>query len=862
MQNQYQQRYDPRGTYQVPYQQQQQDYQSLQRKNTLQQPAEYGQGPTPPQIDLIRDDFRQGPPPQQYNPHTIHRQGSYSSLATDSSRQGGYNSHQLELDPRELDRKLTISPRPDARSVSAGSQLDARDVQRSNSVSPRPDMTRPQGDFHHQPSISRRQNNSSPYPAVDPREGLAPSRKDSGSNYPDARSSPQPAYRQNNTLPYPPESREGGESLPPSQPQQHNYQQPYYNNEQYDNRNYNSQRNADAYTEDSYDYSSQQQPSNQSYPPPAHPNPNYPPPPRSHQEGQHPSSQQHSPQQHNHPPQDDYSSQNDLYQHQHPQGDYPPSQGEFPPPQGDYPPQEDYPPSQGDYPPPQGDYPPPQGDYPPPQGDYPPPQGDYPPPQGDYPPPQGDYGYNGYQQNYPTDDSSYYGSNADGASMHSNYYPPEQSGQFYDGRSTYSQDYPQQGYPYSHSQEYSQDPYGKPALERQYSMKGPLPNRQYDVDNSSSVRSVDATNNRPSYTPDAIEAYRNKAKSAGDPASLLEFAKFLIDAAAEQGEDVSNQKTKNKAKDSLLQEAVKIIKRLATQGIGFGKPAYPEAQFYLANAYGHGSLGLPFDQDKAFSLYMQASKQNHSSATYRTAVCYELGAGTKRDPHRATQFYRKAAALGDTAAMFKLGKILLSGSLSQTKNPREAVTWLKRAAQKADAENPHALHDLGLLHEKKDIQKEIPSIIHDERFALEQFHKAADLGYAPSCFKLGCVYEYGQLGVAANPQKSIYYYSKAAEKGDPDAELALSGWYLTGSDPVLKQSDAEAYLWARRAADKGLSKAEYAIGYYSEVGIGVNQDVEEAKRWYLRAAAQGNKRAQHRLTELKKLGNMRRVKPE
>lgn len=29
---------------------------------------------------------------------------------------------------------------------------------------------------------------------------------------------------------------------------------------------------------------------------------------------------------------------------------------------------------------------------------------------------------------------------------------------------------------------------------------------------------------------------------------------------------------------------------------------------------------------------------------------------------------------------------------------------------------------------------------------------------------------------------------------------------------VLKQSDSEAYLWARRAANKGLSKAEYAVG--------------------------------------------------
>lgn len=28
----------------------------------------------------------------------------------------------------------------------------------------------------------------------------------------------------------------------------------------------------------------------------------------------------------------------------------------------------------------------------------------------------------------------------------------------------------------------------------------------------------------------------------------------------------------------------------------------------------------------------------------------------------------------------------------------------------------------------------------------------------------------------------------------------------------MKQSDTEAYLWGRKAANKGLAKAEYAVG--------------------------------------------------
>ncbi|KAF9995242.1 hypothetical protein BGZ65_009129, partial [Modicella reniformis] len=359
-------------------------------------------------------------------------------------------------------------------------------------------------------------------------------------------------------------------------------------------------------------------------------------------------------------------------------------------------------------------------------------------------------------------------------------------------------------------------------------------------------------------TAEVLDEMRQHAKNSNEPGAQLEYAKALIEAAVTFGNEDPDLKRQKRNKEALFMEGLKIIKRLATTGMGMGKPAYPEAQFFLANCYGNGSLGLQIDHDKAFNLYIQASKQNHPAATYRTAVCHELGAGTKRDHGRAVQFYRKAASLGDTAAMYKLGMIILKGLLSQQSSPREAITWLKRAAANADEDNPHALHELGLCFEKAGI----PSVIPDEAYARELFTQAAGFGYAPSQYKLGHCYEYGLLTCPVDPRRSIAWYTRAAEQGDAESELGLSGWYLTGSEGVLKQSDTEAYLWARKAADKGLSRAEYAVGYYSEVGIGVKQDLEEARRWYLRSAAQGNNRAKKRLTDMKKLGAMRRVRHE
>ena len=342
-----------------------------------------------------------------------------------------------------------------------------------------------------------------------------------------------------------------------------------------------------------------------------------------------------------------------------------------------------------------------------------------------------------------------------------------------------------------------------------------------------STKAVDL--NQPPYTREYVDQYRARLKGDPDPETHFAFAKYLIEAAKKIGSKASDQRAVRKYRDQLIAESLKVIRRLATQG-----ETYPEAQFFLANCYGTGMLGLEMDHDRAYHLYLQASKQNHAQACYRVAVCNEIGAGTKRDHPRAFAFYRKAASLGDTAAMYKLGMILLTGVLSQPKNPREAIPWLRRAAEQADEENPHALHELGLLYENP--QNNTGLIIPDAQYAKELFTQAAHLGYTQSQFKLGSCYEYGTLGCPLDPKRSIAWYTKAAEKGDAEAELALSGWYLTGSDGVLKQSDSEAYLWARKAAQKGLSKAEYAVGYYSEMGIGAKQDMETARRWYMRAA--------------------------
>jgi TPR repeat protein len=338
----------------------------------------------------------------------------------------------------------------------------------------------------------------------------------------------------------------------------------------------------------------------------------------------------------------------------------------------------------------------------------------------------------------------------------------------------------------------------------------------------------------------------------GDHATGLRLAKKLVEASSVLSDEggTANSRTRDKNREKFIFEAHKVVKKLVANGS-------PDAMFYLADCYGNGQMGLQVDTKEAFTLYQSAAKAGHAASAYRTAVCCEMGheegGGTKKDPLKAVQWYRRAAALGDTPAMYKMGMILLKGLLGQQKNLGEAINMLKRAADRADEQNPHALHELALLYEAPTDNERI---IRDEAYAFSLFKQAAELGYKFSQFRLGQAYEYGLLGCPADPRSSIGWYTRAAAQEEHQSELALSGWYLTGVQGILEQSDTEAYLWARKAAcaEPPLPKALFAMGYFTEVGIGCPRSLDEAKRWYGRAAGFRFEKAQQRLEELKRGG--------
>lgn len=460
---------------------------------------------------------------------------------------------------------------------------------------------------------------------------------------------------------------------------------------------------------------------------------------------------------------------------------------------------------------------------------------------------------------------------------------------YFQGQSQYEQPpnhYPQQQQPAQQSMG-RQDPVGSPQRDIEpYDLQPkPVPHRQYGTSSDtvttvgSSSSGEGAVSREPqSITVNDLEGLRQHAQmSPNDCQVQLDFAKALVEACNILASSYTDPqtpprpsapgarvdpKTEARNREVWTAQAYKIIKRLAfTNTTGITEKVQGDAMFYLASSYGSGGLGLEPDHARAYELYHKtAMRMNHGESAYRLAVCNEIGVGVKQDTLKAMAWYKKAAQLGNPSAMYKLGMMSFYGLLGQPQNQAEGITWLQRAAEKADKENPHALHELALLYERSepasnipDQQQQQPSIIsQDFKKAFDLFLRAAKLGYAPSQFRLGSCYEYGTLGCPVNARRSIAWYTRAAsEHDDPESELALSGWYLTGSNGILDQSDTEAYLWARKAADRGLAKAEYALAYFTEVGIGVEPDMDEARKWYFKAAAKKHPKALARLQDLR-----------
>lgn len=407
----------------------------------------------------------------------------------------------------------------------------------------------------------------------------------------------------------------------------------------------------------------------------------------------------------------------------------------------------------------------------------------------------------------------------------------------------------------------------------QYPQAPPAP---ISMDNSQ-LRSAVGSNASLLSMGKTLAMYRENVKKMNDVETQYAFATFLVQCVqnSDLGHDDDNTSRESAPKigrdlespyiegpqaspQELLREAKQILQKLSDRG-------YPFAQYYLADGYASGlfSKGKE-DYNSAFPLFVSASKHGHAESGYRAALCYEFGWGSRKDLAKAVQFYRQSASKNHPGAMTRLGRACLSGDLGMSKY-REGLKWLNRATESADMQYNAAPYHLGLLYETGYGE----DVFQDEVYAAKLFTQAADLGHPEASYRMGDAYEHGKLFCPRDPALSVHFYTGAAQLGHAPAMMALCAWYMVGAEPVLEKDENEAYEWARQAAERGksrssslnidllltpnpgLTKAQYAVGYFTEMGIGCRRDPMEANVWYVKAADAGDERAMHRIAAIR-----------
>lgn len=365
-----------------------------------------------------------------------------------------------------------------------------------------------------------------------------------------------------------------------------------------------------------------------------------------------------------------------------------------------------------------------------------------------------------------------------------------------------------------------------------------LPNKPPNVPPSDDEKEATLENARlpvlNSNDPEMQLAWAQDALQHVDAAQLHEQRIAEIQGARPATPQVEHQ---------LRMDAMNVTNFLADQH-------HPKAMFMKGMWLEFGKFGLRADKKEAFRCYTRAAAKGYARANYRMGMQFEQS----NDPMKALQHYKTGAEQGDSASNYRLGMMTLLGQHGQQQDFARGLQLIRQAASTADENAPQGAYVLGMLQARELPQINVPELYlpYDEKSAKQNIEKAAYLGFAKAQLKMGSAYELCSLGSEFNPILSLHYNALASRQGEAEADMAISKWFLCGHEGDFPKNEELAYSYAHRAAAAGLPTAEFAMGYFNEIGMYVPVNVEKALEWYQKAEKNGNKDASGRIESISK----------
>lgn len=281
------------------------------------------------------------------------------------------------------------------------------------------------------------------------------------------------------------------------------------------------------------------------------------------------------------------------------------------------------------------------------------------------------------------------------------------------------------------------------------------------------------------------------------------------------------------------------------------------ALYILGVWYLFGLNGRQLNNNRALEYFYAAAQSEYPRALYRIGTEFEKAG----DITNAVKYFTQGTAKNDSACLYRMAMCYLRGHLGVEIDVDRGRSLLNKASDTSDPDSSQASYMFGLvqLGELPSIAPPNPSL--PASVGIQAIERAAWVGFGPALLRMGLAWQGGEKGYDSTVALRYFHIASRQQqylrwKGDLSAglgghaEAEISKWMLCGSVDSFPPNDEYAFYFAKLASEQENGLAEFAVGYFYEVGVYVEQDIQAALIWYGIAASHESKDAADRLKEL------------
>lgn len=310
--------------------------------------------------------------------------------------------------------------------------------------------------------------------------------------------------------------------------------------------------------------------------------------------------------------------------------------------------------------------------------------------------------------------------------------------------------------------------------------------------------------------------------------------------------DNGNEFAQNRLGDAYLKGELGL-KKSVTQAIHYHQLAANQKNSFslmrLAECYETGD-GVAKDFEQAFHYYQLAAdieiKEGRYQSLVQLAKCYEYGIGTEPALDKAIYYYKLAGENGFAAGHYQAA--VCYRKLGGSENAEKALACVKMSAAmhypQAEFElQPNAvIEEINQLTESEYTKKFVDFLENKERNFQLLKTESPD-----KQLMIAELYLKYKKAIVNAEEEAFKYCQLAAERGYAPAQYQLGCYYVEGIG--TNQSLEQAFKYLKLAADQGDVKAQYQVGLCYQEGKGVNPSHKLAMHYFELAADQGLKEA-------------------